>query len=64
MTETTAPATSLPQRRPVRWHIAAFLAPAVLVYTIIMIVPLLATLQQSTMTGDAAHRGESDRLSV
>jgi len=56
MTETTAPATSLPQRRPVRWHIAAFLAPAVLVYTIIMIVPLLATLQQSTMTGDAAHR--------
>jgi len=32
-------------RRPVRWHIAVFLAPAVLVYTAIMIVPLFGTLQ-------------------
>jgi raffinose/stachyose/melibiose transport system permease protein len=39
-TETTA-------RRPVRWHIAVFLAPAVLVYTAIMILPLIGTLQQS-----------------
>ena len=31
-------------RRPVRWHIAVFLAPAVLVYTAIMIVPLFGTL--------------------
>lgn len=33
------------ERRPVRWHIAVFLAPAVLVYTAIMIVPLFGTLQ-------------------
>ncbi|MFT3974226.1 MAG: sugar ABC transporter permease [Amaricoccus sp.] len=32
-------------RRPVRWHIPVFLAPAVLVYTAIMIVPLFGTLQ-------------------
>ena len=31
-------------RKPVRWHIAVFLAPAVLVYTAIMIVPLFGTL--------------------
>ena len=30
---------------PRRWHIAVFLAPAVLVYTAIMIVPLFGTLQ-------------------
>jgi raffinose/stachyose/melibiose transport system permease protein len=35
------------QRRPIRWHIAVFLAPAVLVYTAIMIVPLFGTLQLS-----------------
>ncbi len=34
-------------RRPVRWHIAFFLAPAVLVYTAIMIIPLAGTLQLS-----------------
>ena len=34
-------------KRPVRWHIAAFLAPAVLIYTAIMILPLASTLQQS-----------------
>lgn len=32
---------------PVRWHIAVFLAPAVLIYTAIMIIPLFSTLQQS-----------------
>lgn len=30
---------------PVRWHIGVFLAPAVLVYTAIMIIPLFGTLQ-------------------
>lgn len=35
------------QRKPFRWHIAVFLAPAVLVYTAIMIVPLVATLNLS-----------------
>ncbi len=34
-------------RPQVRWHIAAFLAPAVLVYTAIMIIPLFSTLQES-----------------
>ena len=32
-------------KRPFRWHIAVFLAPAVLVYTAIMILPLFGTLQ-------------------
>lgn len=35
------------QRKRVRWHIAVFLAPAVLVYTAIMIVPLIGTLNLS-----------------
>lgn len=34
-------------RPATRWHIAVFLAPAVLVYTMIMIVPLFGTLQMS-----------------
>lgn len=34
-------------RKPFRWHIAVFLAPAVLVYTAIMIIPLFGTLGQS-----------------
>lgn len=34
-------------KRPVRWHIAVFLAPAVLVYTAIMIIPLFGTLNLS-----------------
>ena len=34
-------------RKPVRWHIAIFLAPAVLVYTAIMIIPLFGTLNLS-----------------
>src|SRR4051794_2130713 len=33
--------------RPFRWHIAVFLAPALLVYTALMIVPLFGTLQLS-----------------
>lgn len=35
------------EKPPVRWHIAVFLAPAVLVYTAIMILPLFGTLQLS-----------------
>ncbi|WP_115733534.1 carbohydrate ABC transporter permease [Aminobacter aminovorans] len=34
-------------RRPTRWHIAVFLAPALLVYTAVMILPLFGTLQLS-----------------
>ena len=35
------------QRKQIRWHIAVFLAPAVLVYTAIMVVPLVGTLNLS-----------------
>lgn len=41
MAETTTPS------RPFRWHIGVFLAPAVLVYTLVMILPLFGTLQLS-----------------
>ncbi|MBI1217126.1 MAG: ABC transporter permease subunit [Rhodobacteraceae bacterium] len=37
-------------RKPVRWHIAVFLAPAVIVYTAVMIVPLFGTLGLSLFT--------------
>ncbi|WP_421951945.1 carbohydrate ABC transporter permease [Pelagibacterium sp.] len=43
-----------------RWHIAVFLAPAVLVYTAIMIIPLFSTLFQSlfnTVEGERAFVG-------
>ena len=44
-------------RKPVRWHIAVFLAPAVLVYTALMIIPLFGTLLQSSMNeNDAGER--------
>jgi raffinose/stachyose/melibiose transport system permease protein len=36
-----------PIKRPFRWHILVFLAPAFLVYTAFMIVPLAGTLQLS-----------------
>jgi raffinose/stachyose/melibiose transport system permease protein len=45
--------TARPARR---WHIAVFLAPAVAVYTIIMILPLFGTLQMSFFR-DAAFAG-------
>jgi raffinose/stachyose/melibiose transport system permease protein len=41
MAETSTPS------RPFRWHIGVFLAPAVLVYTLVMILPLFGTLQLS-----------------
>ena len=41
MAETSTPS------RPFRWHIVVFLAPAVLVYTLVMILPLFGTLQLS-----------------
>jgi raffinose/stachyose/melibiose transport system permease protein len=34
-------------KRSIRWHIGVFLAPAVLVYTLVMILPLFGTLQLS-----------------
>jgi raffinose/stachyose/melibiose transport system permease protein len=38
------------QARPRRWHIAVFLAPALLVYTALMIIPLADTLRLSLFT--------------
>jgi raffinose/stachyose/melibiose transport system permease protein len=39
-------------RKPsVRWHIAVFLAPAALIYTAFLVLPLVATLQQSLFVG-------------
>jgi len=37
-------------KRPIRWHIAVFLAPAVAIYTAIMILPLFGTLQLALFT--------------
>ena len=34
-------------KRPFRWHIGVFLAPAVIIYTAIMILPLFATLNMA-----------------
>ncbi|RUU51380.1 sugar ABC transporter permease, partial [Mesorhizobium sp. M2C.T.Ca.TU.002.02.1.1] len=34
-------------KRTIRWHVGVFLAPAVLVYTAFMILPLFGTLQLS-----------------
>ena len=45
-------------RRPIRWHIAVFLAPAVLVYTAIMIIPLFGTLNLSLFTRGEANTRE------
>lgn len=43
----TADPEIAPIKRPVRWHILVFLAPAFLVYTAIMILPLIETLRLS-----------------
>lgn len=43
-------------RKPFRWHILVFLAPAVLVYTAIMIVPLFATLNLALFRAEAGER--------
>ena len=43
-------------KRPFRWHIIVFLAPAVLVYTAIMILPLFGTLQLSLFRNVDQHQ--------
>ena len=43
-------------KRPIRWHIAVFLAPALLVYTAVMIIPLFGTLQQSLFNAENQQR--------
>ena len=39
-----------PIRRPWRWHILVFLAPALIVYSALMIIPLAETLRLSLFT--------------
>ncbi|TNM66586.1 carbohydrate ABC transporter permease [Aliirhizobium smilacinae] len=43
----TADPEIAPIKRPARWHILVFLAPAFLVYTAVMILPLIETLRLS-----------------
>jgi raffinose/stachyose/melibiose transport system permease protein len=43
-------------RRKIRWHIPVFLAPAVLVYTALMIVPLFSTLKLSLYQDVEQHQ--------
>ncbi|ESW96699.1 ABC transporter permease [Mesorhizobium sp. LSJC268A00] len=43
-------------KRPFRWHIGVFLAPALLVYTAIMILPLAGTLQLSLFRNVDQHQ--------
>ncbi|AXV16997.1 ABC transporter permease [Neorhizobium sp. SOG26] len=45
-TDSTDPAIA-PVRRHIRWHVLVFLAPAFLVYTAVMILPLIETLRLS-----------------
>lgn len=51
---TTVAMSGKPPRRPVRWHIAVLLAPAAIVYTLVMIIPLIESLRMSFFNKDAA----------
>ncbi len=65
-TDTADPAIA-PIKRPTRWHIAVFLAPAVLVYTAIMILPLIETLRLSLynlVDGQTAFVGLSNFVTL
>jgi raffinose/stachyose/melibiose transport system permease protein len=42
--------SSLPRKRSRRWHILVFLAPAVIVYTLFMVIPLIDSLRLSFFT--------------
>src|SRR5690242_18826831 len=44
---------ALPRKKPFPWHIVVFLAPAVLIYTVFMIYPLIDSLRLSFFTQDA-----------
>jgi raffinose/stachyose/melibiose transport system permease protein len=45
-----------PARRAVRWHIAVFLAPALLIYAAVMVLPLVETLRLSFFQEAGAGR--------
>jgi raffinose/stachyose/melibiose transport system permease protein len=42
-------------RRPIRWHIGVLLAPAAIVYTLVMIIPLFESLRMSLFARDAGQ---------
>lgn len=44
------PSIYKPPRRPFPWHIVVFLAPAVIIYTLVMIYPILSSLWLSLQT--------------
>ncbi|GGF03236.1 sugar ABC transporter permease [Stappia taiwanensis] len=48
-----------PQKKPFPWHIPVFLAPAVLIYTLVMILPLAETLRLSFFQRDAVSQATS-----
>ncbi|MBB3655312.1 raffinose/stachyose/melibiose transport system permease protein [Rhizobium sp. BK650] len=47
MSEADTAVDVIPIKRPIRWHIGIFLLPAFIVYTAIMILPLIETLRLS-----------------
>ncbi len=49
------PATRAVARREFPWHVFVFLAPAVIIYTLVMILPLAETLRLSFFNKDAAN---------
>jgi raffinose/stachyose/melibiose transport system permease protein len=51
LTGSLAKEKSSDMRRPVRWHIAVFLAPALLIYTVVMVLPLVETLRLAFFSG-------------
>lgn len=44
MSDLREDAASVPLKRPVRWHILVFLLPALIIYSVVMILPLFQTL--------------------
>ncbi|MBP2444870.1 carbohydrate ABC transporter permease [Rhizobium leguminosarum] len=60
MSETHNAVDIVPIKRPVRWHILVFMLPAVIVYSAIMVLPLIETLRLSlynTVDGQPAFVG-------
>ncbi|MBX5082102.1 sugar ABC transporter permease [Rhizobium lentis] len=60
MSETHNAAEIVPIKRPVRWHIVIFMLPAVIVYSAVMVLPLIETLRLSlynTVDGQPAFVG-------
>jgi raffinose/stachyose/melibiose transport system permease protein len=45
--DTAAVTDAAPIKRPIRWHIIVFLSPAFIIYTAVMILPLIQTLRLS-----------------